>query len=254
MGTQQKLVAMDNTLLVTLSAQNALRRQMDVAANNMANVSTAGYKSEEVLFEPETVRPAAIRERPGPVNFVRDYTVARDFRPGALQRTGNPLDVALTSDGFFTVQSPGGPAYTRDGQFKLDAGGRLVTGDGLAVLDDAGQEIRLDLTAGEPLIGKTGEITQNGVPVARLGIATFQRPGALDKIGDNLWRATIEQPVIAAQPDMVQGMVEGSNVVAVRELTRIIEINRAYESISRLQRQAEDLRRSSIERLARVQS
>lgn len=245
---------MDNTLLVTLSAQNALRRQMDVSANNMANVSTAGYKSEEVLFEPETVRPAAIRERPGPVNFVRDYTVARDFRPGGLQRTGNPLDVALTSDGFFTIQTPQGPAYTRDGQFKLDPGGRLVTAGGQPVLDDAGREIRLDLTAGEPTIGKTGVLSQNGVPVARLGIATFQQPGALDKIGDNLWRATIEQPAPAATPDMVQGMVEGSNVVAVRELTRIIEINRAYESITRLQRQAEELRRTSIERLARVQS
>jgi flagellar basal-body rod protein FlgF len=245
---------MDNTLLVTLSAQNALRRQMDVAANNMANVSTAGFKSEEVLFEPETVRPASIAERPGPVNFVRDYTTVRDSRPGALQRTGNPLDLALASDGFFTVGTPQGPAFTRDGQFKLDAAGQLITQNGQPVLDTGGAPITLDLAAGEPLVGKTGIITQDGAEVAQLGIATFQRPGALDKVGDNLLRPTIEQPAPLAEPDIVQGMVEGSNVVAVRELTRIIEINRAYESISRLQRQAEDLRKSSIERLARVQS
>lgn len=245
---------MDNTLLITLSAQNALRRQMDVAANNMANVSTPGFKAEDVLFEPVIRRPASITERPGTVAFVRDYTLSRDFRPGALQRTDNPLDLALTSDGFFTVQTAQGPAYTRDGRFQLDPNGRLVNRDGQPVLDTAGQPVTLDLTAGEPEIGRTGIITQAGAEVARLNVAVFQRPGALDKVGDNLWRATTEAPVTAEAPDMVQGMIEGSNVVAVRELTRIMEISRAFESASRLQRQAEDLRRTAIERLARVQS
>jgi flagellar basal-body rod protein FlgF len=245
---------MDNTLLITLSAQNALRRQMDVAANNMANVTTAGFKSESVLFEPVMRRPASIAERPKTVEFVRDYTIARDFRPGALQRSDNPLDFALTGDGFFTVGTPQGPAYTRDGRFQLDPQGRLVTRDGRPVLDVAGQEIALDLTAGEPLVGRDGAITQNGAQTGQMGIATFQRPGALDKVGDNLWRATIEQPTQAANADVVQGMTEGSNVVAVAELTRIMEISRAFESASRLQRQAEDLRSRSIERLARVQS
>jgi flagellar basal-body rod protein FlgF len=245
---------MDNTLLITLSAQNALRRQMDVAANNMANVTTAGFKSETVLFEPVSRRPAAIREKPKTVEFVRDYTIARDFRPGALQRSDNPLDFALTGDGFFTVQTPQGPAYTRDGRFQLDPNGRLVTRDGRPVLDGAGQPVVLDLTQGEPLVGKDGTITQNGQTVAQMGLAAFQRPGALDKVGDNLWRATIEQPGQATTAEVVQGMTEGSNVVAVSELTRIMEISRAFESASRLQRQAEELRSRSIERLARVQS
>lgn len=245
---------MDNTLLITLSAQNALRRQMDVAANNMANVSTAGFKSEAVLFEPVIRRPASITERPKTVEFVRDYTIARDFRPGSLQRTDNPLDFALTGDGYFTIQTTQGNAYTRDGKFQLDADGRLITHDARFVLDDAGQIINLDLTAGEPLMGRDGTILQGGNQVAKLGLASFLRPGAMDKIGDNLWKPTNEQGRPATDTQVVQGMIEGSNVVAVTELTRIMEISRAFESATRLQKQAEDLRSRAIDRLARVQS
>jgi flagellar basal-body rod protein FlgF len=250
----KKVKEMDNTLLITLSAQNALRRQMDVAANNMANVSTAGFKSEAVLFEPVIRKPASINERPKTVEFVRDYTIARDFRPGALTRTDNPLDFAITGDGYFSVQTPSGPAYTRDGRFQLDPQGQVVTHDGKTLLDTAGQPITLDLTQGEPLVARDGTITQNGNIVGQFALSRFQRPGALDKIGDNLWRSTTEQPQPVTDPQIVQGMTEGSNVVAIRELTRIMEISRAFESATRLQKQTEDLRGRAIERLARVQS
>jgi flagellar basal-body rod protein FlgF len=245
---------MDNTILITLSAQNALRRQMDVAANNMANMSTAGFKSESVLFEPVIRRPASISERPKTVEFVRDYTIARDFRPGALQRTDNPLDFALTGDGYFTIQTTEGNAYTRDGKFQLDTQGRLVTHDGRSVLDIAGQPINLDLTLGEPLVGRDGTISQGGNQMAQLGIAAFARPGAMEKIGDNLWKPKNEQATPSTNTQVIQGMMEGSNVVAITELTRIMEISRAFESASRLQKQTEDLRGRAIERLARVQS
>jgi flagellar basal-body rod protein FlgF len=245
---------MDNTLLITLSAQNALRRQMDVAANNMANVSTAGFKSEAVLFEPVIRRPASTEERPKTVEFVRDYTIARDFRPGNLQRTDNPLDFALTGDGYFTIQTTQGNAYTRDGQFQLDAQGRLITHDARFVLDNAGQPITLDLTQGEPLMARDGTITQGTNQIAQLGLASFQRPGAMDKIGDNLWKPTNEQGTPSTNTQVVQGMTEGSNVVAVTELTRIMEISRAFESATRLQKQVEELRGRAIERLARVPS
>ena len=243
---------MDNTLLIGFSAQNALTRRLEVAANNMANVSTAGFKAESVLFEPVIRRPASIVENPTTVEFVRDYTIARDFRPGSLQRSDNPLDVALTGDGFFTVSTPTGNAYTRDGQFSLDINGRLINHDGKPVLDDAGAEITLDLTKGSPLIGKDGNITQGGTNIAKLGIVTFEKPGALEKTGDNLWRSKGQAANPAASFEVVQGMVEGSNVVAINELTNIMQISRAFESAARLTRQAEDLRSKAIERLARV--
>lgn len=245
---------MDNSLLITLSAQNALIRQMEAAANNIANVTTNGFKSESVLFTPYSKDPASIVEKPTEIDFVRDYTIARDMRPGALIRTDNSFDVALTSDGFFTIQDANGVAYTRDGGFTLDPNGVLVTHSGKPVLDNGGQPINIDMTQGSPQIGKTGIITQNGAEVATLGIASFARPGALDKIGDNLLRANNQSGAATPteNPEIVQGMIEGSNVVAIQELTKIMEINRAFEQATKLQKQAEDLRSKAINKLAQV--
>lgn len=244
---------MDNAILVTLSAQNALMRQLEVSANNMANVSTNGYKSEELLFQPIMKKPASIAENPRPVQFVRDYTIARDFRPGALQRTENPLDVALTGDGFFSIKGDNNNTlYTRDGQFTLDPNGKLVTHDGKPVLDDKGKEITINLQKGPVLIGKDGNITQNSGQVAKLGIVSLQKPGTMKKIGDNLWQANGETPKAATNFEVAQGMVEGSNVNAVVELTNIMQISRAFESATKLQKEAEDLKSKAIQSLAKI--
>ncbi len=246
---------MDNSILISLSAQNALMRKMEVAANNMANISTIGYKAESVLFQPFEKKPASIIERPTTVDFVRDYTISRDFRAGALQRTDNPLDVALTGDGFFTVQGRNGPTYSRDGRFTLDPNGRLINHNGSAVLDNNGAEINIDPRDGQIIIAKDGSIKQNGPVIATIGIVNFERPGALKKTGDNLYEAPQGvNPIPAESFELVQGMVEGSNVVPVRQLTEIMEISRAFESAARLQKQTEDLRSRAIERLARVQA
>lgn len=238
--------------MISLTHQLALRRQMDVTANNLANMSTAGFKSETVLFEPVQRRPAAAAEQPTRISFVRDWTVLRDFRNGALTTTNNPLDVALRDEGFFTVQGPDGPLFTRDGQFGIGPQGELVTREGRAVLDDAGAPIAIAPDGEPPMINEAGEIFQNDARVARIGVVRFEQPGALEKIGENLWRQAEEAPVPAENVRFAQGHVENSNVVAVVELTRMMEISRAYESATRLQRQADDMRQRSIERLARV--
>lgn len=247
---------MDNTLLITLSAQNALTRQMEVAANNMANVTTTGYKSQTVLFEPIAKKPASIKEYPNTVEFVRDYSIAHDFRPGVLQRTDNSLDIALTGDGYFAINAKGGVSYSRDGRLSLDTNGRLINHDGAPVLDIAGQEITIDSNQGEPVIGQDGTITQNGAQIGQIGVFSFARPGALDKIGDNLLRANqmSGQAAPAQNFEVVQGMLEGSNVVAIQELTKIMEISRAFERATKLQKQAEELRSKAIDRLGRVQA
>lgn len=248
---------MDNAILITLSAQNALTRQMEVAANNMANLTTTGFKSESVLFEPITKKPASIVENPKTVTFVRDYSIARDFRPGTMQQTSNPLDVALTGEGYFAIGGGAqGTLYTRDGQFTLDPNGRLINHNGKPILDDSGQEITIDGTKGEVQIAKDGNITQNGQAIAKLGIFTFNRPGALDKIGDNLLKVTKDSGSAnpAATFEVAQGMLEGSNVVAITELTKIMEISRAFESATKLQRMTEDLKSKAIDRLGRLQA
>ena len=106
----------------------------------------------------------------------------------------------------------------------------------------------------EPLMGRDGTISQGATQIAQLGLSSFLRPGAMDKIGDNLWLPTNEQGTPSTDTQVIQGMTEGSNVVAVTELTRIMEISRAFESASRIQKNAEDLRSRAIDRLARVQS
>lgn len=238
--------------MISLTHQLALRRQMDVTANNLANMSTAGFKTETVLFEPVQRRPAAAAEQPTKISFVRDWTVLRDFRNGSLTTTNNPLDVALRDEGFFVVQGPQGPLYTRDGQFGIGPQGELVTRDGRAVLDDAGAPITIQTDGEPPRINESGEIFQNDTLVGRIGVVRFERPGALDKIGENLWAQTDEAPTPAPAVRFAQGQIENSNVVPVVELTRMMEIARAYESATRLQRQADDMRQRSLERLARV--
>src|SRR5262245_48269094 len=133
------LAAMENALLVGLSAQMALRRNMEIIANNLANASTSGFKREAPVFEellvPVADDAAAMRE----VSFVRDWGVLRDMTAGPLLQTGSPLDVALEGDGFFVVRTAAGERYTRDGHLKLDAQGRLVTADGDPILSDGGE-------------------------------------------------------------------------------------------------------------------
>jgi flagellar basal-body rod protein FlgF len=243
---------MDNTLYVSLTQQMALRRQMDVAANNIANMSTAGFKAESLLTEPERARPARAEERPRDISFVRDWTVLRDFSQGPLQNTGDPFDLAIQGDGFFTVEGPDGPLYTRDGQFTLSPTGEMITREGRRVLSDGGAPIQIAPGGAPPAVGEDGAIRQGANVVGRLGVVAFARPGALEKIGENLWAPRDEPPGPLVDGRVRQGMVEGSNVVAVRELTRIMDISRAYDSATRLQRQAEELRGRAIERLGRV--
>jgi len=244
---------MDNTLYVSLTQQMALRRQMDVVANNIANMSTTGFKAESLLFAADQRKPAASVEKPKPVEFVRDVTIMRDFSPGALQQTDSAFDVALQGEGFFTIQGTNGPMFTRNGAFAMDALGQLVTKEGRPVLTDGGEPVQLDPDGDPPTITQDGSVSQNGRPVSRLGIVTFARPGALEKVGENLWQVSDgQQPSPALEARVAQGAIEGSNVRPVIEMTKMMEISRAYESATRLQKTADDMRSRAIERLAKV--
>src|SRR5262249_25796058 len=134
---------MQNTLLVALSRQMALSRELDVVANNMANVSTHGFRRESVQFGEFLMPVASADGFAAPdrhLSYVQDRTTFLDFAPGSLEQTGNPLDVAIQGDAFFAVQSPDsqGERYTRDGAFQIDATGQLVSGSGQPVLTDSG--------------------------------------------------------------------------------------------------------------------
>jgi flagellar basal-body rod protein FlgF len=245
------LTAMDNALMLGLQTQRVLQRRMDVAANNLANVNTTGFKADTLLLEEADQTRAHAEEDPREIRFVRDIGIMHGMTQGPIGITGNPLDVAIEGDGFFMVQGANGQTqYTRDGAFSLAGDGRLVTSDGRAVLNSGGAPIVLDPQGESPSIGRDGVIRVAGVEAGQIGTASFAAPGALSKVGDNLWDAQGQAPG-AFEGVVVQGALEGSNVRPVIELTRLIEISRAYASAARIVSGADDLRRGAIERLGR---
>lgn len=237
--------------MVGLSAQQVLRRRMDTTANNLANMTTAGFKVEHVVSRPLSEKPATASDNPNDIAFTDAWMLQRDFSTGSLERTGNPLDFALENEGFFVVQTAGGEAFTRDGRFGLDEQGQLITRNGDLVMGDGGP-ITIDPAGGALSVSREGSISQDGVVLGTLRVSTFQTPGGLERVGSNLWRATDEAPQPATNPQIAAGFIEGSNVNAVLELTEMIEISRAYTSVSKMIAQADELRGTSIDKLARV--
>lgn len=242
--------AMDNSLMIGLQTQRVLQRRMDIAANNLANVATAGFKADGIILDEANRTNAHAEENPRDIRFVRDVSLMRDMRQGPIAMTGNPLDVAIEGDGFFMVQGPDGPLYTRDGAFTLSGAGQLVTSEGRAVLSNGGAPVVFDPQGESPVIGRDGTIQVGGIEVARLGVVSFTRPEALAKVGDNLWSA--EGQATAEFGGIVeQGALEGSNVRPVVELTRLLEISRAYQSAARVVNSSDELRQRAIDRLGR---
>lgn len=245
---------MDNALFVGLSRQLTLRRELDIVANNIANADTVGFKVESLMVETEPMRPAATLPGPRPVKFVIDRSVGRDFGQGSLRTTGATFDLAIEGDGFFKIQTPQGERYTRDGRFTLDALGRLTTQAGQPVLDDGGGEIIIDLERGRVTIGADGTISQGEERVGRVGVARFQELSVLEKVGDNLYQNTSNAAPQAAPEALVrQGMLEGSNVKPIVQITRMLEVTRAYESLAKMMDSTSELSRRSVERMGKVQ-
>lgn len=247
----QRASPMDNLQLLAVQTQRVLQRRLETAANNLANVSTSGFKADALLTEMDARRPARSAAAPTDVRFVRDVGLARDMSQGAITRTGEALDVAIEGDGFFMVQANGVTRYTRDGAFHLDSSGQLLNGAGDLVLNSGGSPIVFDPQGERPQIGADGAILIAGSEVGRLGVVSVGDERALEKVGDNLFSAD-RTSTGEFTGKVVQGALESSNVNPVLELTRVIEISRAYESAARIVRNGDDLRQRTIERLARA--
>ncbi len=246
---------MDTTLYVGLSHQMAMRRSLDIVSNNIANMNTAAFKREAVMFReyvvtmPETEVPVARR-----VSYVQDVAVIRDFREGDFRATGNPLDLALEGSNFFRVRmEDGSERYTRNGHFRISENGTLVTSNGRPVLDQDGNEIVFDPLDGEINISKDGTISTRGRDViGRIGVVTFENLNALEKVGDSLYESAIE-PVPSQNFTLLQGMIEASNVEPLMEMTRMIEISRRYQAVARVLEDQQSLQGKTINRLSRVE-
>ena len=245
---------MDNALLVGLSTQESLRRRMDVVANNLANMNTAGFKAEVALNDLVVERPAEAMDTPEDIRFTQVERLHRDMSAGTMAQTGNPLDLGLFQENaFFTVRVGEEIFYTRDGQFSLNDLSQLVTREGGFVQDDTGNDIVFDPEGGPPVIDANGVIRQGNLEIGRLAVYGFETPGALEKVGNNLWSPTDQEAEAVELPEVRQGVVEQSNVNAIFEVTRMIEISRAYASASRLVKDADELRKNAISKLGSAQ-
>ena len=255
---------MENTLLVGLSRQMVLGRELDVIANNIANVNTNAFKADNSMFE-QYLMPVARENRFGlsdrQVSFVNDRGTWRDMRSGPIQHTGNPLDVAVNGNGYLVVQTPNGERYTRDGSLQINAQGQLVTADGSVVLGDSGP-IVFQTTDHKVAIAPDGRVTVEEAGTTstesqrgKIRLVSFASPQQLQKEGDNKYSAVDgAAPAPDTTSTLVQGSVEKSNVNGVVEMSRLIEVSRAYQQVATLLQQQSDLHKTAIHELASVPS
>lgn len=245
---------MDNAIYVGLSRQMVLRKEMDIIANNIANMDTTGFKVESMIQKTDPAEPAYTFGGPRPVKFVSPDGVARDFGQGSLVKTDGQLDMAIEGKGFFQVRTPDGARFTRDGRFTTDTTGRLVTQAGHPVLDEGGGEIQIDGEKGQVSVGADGTLSQGNERVGKVGMYGFANAGVLEKAGDNLYRnGSNQQAEIATDARLRQGYLESSNVKPVLEITRMVEVSRAYERTAKMIDSEADLSRRSVERLGKLQ-
>jgi flagellar basal-body rod protein FlgF len=247
---------MDNSLLVSLSQQVAAYRSMDVIANNLANASTPGFKREAAKFEEyiAQMKPSDTQQGPQSVSFVKDAGIMRDTSEGDIQTTGAPFDLAIKGNAYFTVQTPQGTRYTRNGHFTLDGSGQLVTSDGNPVQGEGGA-ITITPDDGAVQIAADGTVSSiiNGQPnqIGKIKLVDFGDPAALTKEGDSLY-STTQTANDATGSTMKQGMLESSNVKPVVEISNMIQVMRSYEATSALAKSQEDLQSQAIDKLGQM--
>ena len=247
---------MQNTLLVGLSRQVALGRELDVVANNIANINTAGFKADGSIFEEFLNSNARADQSGSRVSFVRDRGTWHDLSAGPVEKTGNPLDLAVDGKGFLVVQTPRGERYTRNGSFQINNTGELVTSEGFQVMGEAGP-LKFQPTDNQVSISADGTISvregnaKTDSQRGRLRMVSLDGT-SMNKDGNGTFSVVngAAQPTKASR--IIQGSVEKSNVRAVVEMTRMIEVTRSYTQVANMLSQQADMQRSSMTKLAEV--
>ncbi len=256
---------MENALLVGLSRQTALTHELDVIANNIANINTTGYKADNALFEQYLMPRASDQTFVGQdrrIRYVEDRGTWIDMSQGAIQPTGNPLDVAINGSGYLTVQTPNGQQrYTRNGALSINGAGQLVTSDGDQVIGDSGP-ITFQSTDHDVIVSRTGIITVRegnstaDSPRGTLQVVNFAQPQLLQKDGGSTFEAPAGVTPDPAPPSttLIQGAIEKSNVNGVAAMARLIEITRSYTDIANVLQQQSDERRNALTQLSQTPS
>lgn len=237
---------MSSTIFVTLARQQALRDEIDVISNNIANASTTAFKGERPIFK-EQLLDAGTGE---PISYVVAAGTERNFTQGRIERTGNDLDVAISGEGYFVVEDADGEAYTRQGHFELDGKGKIVTSSGAVLLNENGEPIIVGNRATHIAIGRDGTIATNQGALGRVKLVDIDNEEQLVPRGEGLFAYAGQDlpPVLKVENTHVeQGALEASNVNPILEMTRMIEVVRSYQSAQRMMDTDNELLRKAIQ-------
>lgn len=237
---------MQAALYVSLSGQVAAEKRLASVANNVANMSTAGFRAEGVRFQEVMAKTGA-----DAVSFASAGETYLSRKSGGLAKTGGPLDLAIQGEAYFSVMTPGGAAYTRDGRFQTTPDGRLQNMAGYDVLDAGGAPVSIQLDGGEISVGRDGSITQNGVQTGVVGVFELPADSSVSRYGNTAVLSS--KPGITVQEfsrvNVRQGYSEGSNVDSMAELTRLITIQRQFDNSMSTTKEIEDTAMSAIRAL-----
>ena len=237
---------MQSGLYVALSSQISLEKRMATIADNLANMNTVGFRATQLKFDDVMTNADGAK-----VAYVSEGAEYVSTRNGGLTQTKNPLDFATKGDTWFSIETPSGPAITRDGRFSILDTGALVTLEGFPVLDAGGGQIVLDPNAGPPDLSQDGTLYQNGQPVASLGIFEANVGPDFIRAGNSaIIPSQAPQPVVdRAGAGVVQGFVEQANVNPIQEMTQLITVSRAFENVTQLMRDSETSMADAIKTL-----
>ncbi len=239
---------MENSIYLGLSRQIVLQTNMDIVANNIANMNTSGFRGQNPVFEEYVTDP---RYNDDPLSFVQDYGQYQITSPGPIEQTGNPFHVALNGPGFMGVEMPGGETgYTRDGNFYKREDGTLVTTAGYPVMGQGGA-ILIPASASEVKIDERGVVSDQNGTIGQIQVVEFDNEQELEPVGNNLY-TTDNGGKPAEKTAVAQGFLEGSNVNSVIEMSRMIEILRDFQSTQKVLETEHERLRGAIQALTQV--
>lgn len=243
---------MDTSIYIALSKEIGIFRDMEVTANNIANVNTTGYREEKLLFEDFLV---SANKQEGKAAFANDVATFRNTQQGTLQATNAPLDAAISGEGYFVVQTPLGPRYTRNGSFKIGPDGTLVTAQGHAVLDDGDQPILFDDADREIQFRENGAINVDGAERAVIQVVQFANPQMLRGVGEGMYAAeATPEPGAEGSFRVLGGVLERSNVNPFTALTHMLHVSRSITNVTNFINTMYTLERKASDTLVKAYS
>lgn len=215
---------MDNQGDITLTRQMGLMREMQIVANNIANAATNGYRQEGLTFSEYVGR---VENGPS-VSMGQGNIGTTSFVQGTLTSTGGTFDFAIEGDGFFLIETPGGDRLTRAGAFSPNGAGDLVNMDGFRVLDAGGAPVFVPPDAKSISVAPDGTVSADGQLIGQIGLVAPAEPREMVREDGVMFRADAGF-LPAENARIMQGFVESSNVEAITQLARMVEVQRAYE-------------------------